>query len=59
MKLKNVDMLKIKQSQNNRILYKCTSCTWDGDIVETFFDEIIGLHRCPNCSNYELKKIFL
>jgi predicted nucleic acid-binding Zn ribbon protein len=59
MKLKNIDMLKIKQSQNNRILYKCTSCTWDGDIVETFFDEIIGLHRCPNCSNYELKKIFL
>ncbi len=59
MKLKNIDMLKIKQSQNNRILYKCTSCTWNGDIVETFFDEIIGLHRCPNCSNYELKKIFL
>ena len=59
MKLKNIDMLKIKQSQNNRILYKCTSFTWDGDIVETFFDEIIGLHRCPNCSNYELKKIFL
>ena len=59
MKLKNIDMLKIKQSQNNRILYKCTSCNWDGGIVETFFDEIIRLHRCPNCSNYELKKIFL
>jgi len=59
MKLKNIDMLKIKQPQNNRILYKCTSCNWDGVIVEAFFDEIIGLHRCPNCSNYELKKIFL
>ncbi|WP_156157776.1 hypothetical protein [Candidatus Methylopumilus planktonicus] len=52
-------MLKIKQSQNNRILYEFTSCNWDGGIVETFFDEIIKLHRCPNCSNYELKKIFL
>ena len=59
MRLKNIDMLKIKQPQNNRILYKCTSCSWDGGIVETFYDEIIGLHRCPNCSNYELKKIFL
>ena len=59
MRLKNIDMLKIRQPQNNRILYKCTSCNGDGGIGETFYDEIIGLHRCPNCSNYELKKIFL
>ena len=59
MKLKNIDMLKVKQTQNGKMLYKCTSCSWDGHIIETFFDEIIGLHRCPNCSNYELEKIFL
>ncbi len=59
MRLTNIDALKVQQSQNNRILYKCTSCSWDGGIVETFYDEIIGLHRCPNCSNYELEKIFI
>ena len=29
------------------------------DKLLTFYDEIIGLHRCPNCSNYELEKIFI
>lgn len=46
-----------KGSQNQRIQFKCPACGWDGRIDETAYDEILGLHRCPNCSNYELKKI--
>ena len=46
-----------KESQNQRIQFKCLACGWDGGIDETIYDEILGVHRCPNCSNYELKKI--
>lgn len=59
MKLTSIDAVKVKQPQNRKVLYKCSSCTWDGSIGETFYDEIVGLHRCPNCSNYELEKVFI
>jgi len=52
-------MLTDKESHNERMQYKCSSCGWDGGIAETTYDEIVGLHRCPNCSNYELEKIFI
>ncbi|MSQ81229.1 MAG: hypothetical protein EXR41_05955 [Candidatus Methylopumilus sp.] len=58
MSLIGIDMLKDKKSQNERIQYKCTSFGWDVGFAETIYDEIIGLHRCPNCSNYELLKSY-
>ena len=42
MKLTNIDAVKVKQPQNKRVLYKCSSCSWDGSIGETFYDEIVG-----------------
>ena len=46
-----------KESQNQRIQFKCPVCAQDGGIDETAYDDMLGLQRCPNCSNYDLKKI--
>ena len=46
-----------KESQSQCIQFKCPAYGWNGSMGETASDEMLGIERCPNCSNYELKKI--
>jgi hypothetical protein len=46
-----------KESQNQLIKFKCLAYGWYDSMGETAYDEMLGIERCPNCSNYELKKI--
>jgi len=55
--LRGEEMYGDKESQSQCIQFKCPAYGWNGSMGETASDEMLGIERCPNCSNYELKKI--